>query len=58
MAARGRFPGHWTRLREELEDLGMTWETSPGRWELGLPSFARHVIERQAVSDPERIPPT
>lgn len=46
MAERGDFPEHWTRLREELEDLGVIWEISPGQWELGIPSFARHVLER------------
>lgn len=45
-AERDGFPEHWTRLREELEDLGVIWETSPGQWEMGVPSFARHVIER------------
>jgi len=43
---RGEFPGHWTGLREELEDLGILWETAAGRWEMGIPSFAHHVIER------------
>ncbi len=52
---RGGFPGHWTRLREELEDLGVIWETATGRWEMGIPSFAQHVIERTGGrgSDPE-----
>ena len=56
-AERDRFPGHWTRLREELEDLGVIWETSPGRWELGIPSFAPHVIERQALRPGLPTPP-
>ena len=50
VAERGDFPGHWTRLREELEDLGVIWETSTGRWEMGIPSFAQHVLEREADS--------
>lgn len=50
MAERGEFPGHWTGLREELEDLGLIWETSTGRWEMGIPSFAQHVIERTGDS--------
>ena len=50
MAEGDDFPGHWTGLREELEDLGVIWETSIGRWEMGIPSFAQHVIERAADS--------
>ncbi|MCY4627149.1 MAG: ATP-binding protein [Acidobacteria bacterium] len=48
IAERDDFPGHWTALREELEDLGLIWETSTGCWEMGIPSFAQHVLRRQA----------
>ncbi len=36
------------RLTAVLQDLGVLWETSPGRWELGIPSFGRYVRERLA----------
>ena len=48
LAEQDDFPEHWTRLREELEDLGVIWEVSPGRWEMGIPSFAEHVMRRVA----------
>ena len=30
-----------------LQDLGVIWEVSPGVWEMGIPSFARHVLDRK-----------
>jgi len=33
-------------IRIALQDLGVIWEVSSGVWELGIPSFAEHVLER------------
>ncbi len=41
--------GHWIALRTSLLDLGVLWEVSPGVWEMGIPSFAEHVIRRETV---------
>lgn len=38
----------WVELLVTLRDLGVLWEATPGRWELGIPSFARHVLGRDA----------
>ena len=42
----GAGSGDPIRLQTTLEDLGILWEVSPGRWEMGIPSFAQHVLER------------
>ena len=34
------------QLHRQLEDLGIVWETAPGVWEMGIPSFAAHVLRR------------
>ncbi len=34
-----------------LQDLGVIWEVSSGVWELGIPSFAEHILERARASD-------
>ena len=42
-------PGAWIVVLATLRDLGVLWETTPGLWEMGIPSFARHILEREAV---------
>lgn len=37
------------RLKTDLLDLGVVWESDPGRWEMGIPSFADHVLRRAAI---------
>ncbi len=39
-------------LLEKLSDLGVIWETADDRWELGIPSFGRYVLKRQAPRQP------
>ncbi len=34
-------------LLNRLEDLGVVWQASPGRWEMGIPSFANFVLHRE-----------
>ena len=46
IVAAGGFSGDWASLLLVLEDLGVLWETAPGVWEMGIPSFAEHVIRR------------
>ena len=36
----------WSDLRASLMDQGILWETAPGAWEMGIPSFADHVLAR------------
>ena len=31
-------------LLDTLRDLGVIWETSPRVWEMGIPSFAGHIL--------------
>ncbi len=38
-------PG-WVPQRSTLQDLGIVWEVDPGVWEMGIPSFADHILER------------
>ena len=40
--------GTWTSLRTALLELGIVWEASPGMWEIGIPSFARYILDRAA----------
>ena len=40
--------GTWTSLRSALLELGLLWEASPGVWEIGVPSFARYILDRAA----------
>ena len=48
------FAGDWVSLLTILRDLGVIWEVQPGAWEMGIPSFADHLIRRQkAESEPE-----
>ena len=39
-------------LLETLNDLGVIWETADDRWEMGIPSFARYVLQRVAARPP------
>ena len=39
--------GGWVSLRARLEELGVLWEVCPGQWEMGIPSFARHILDRE-----------
>ena len=34
-------------LLRRLEHLGVVWQASPGRWEMGIPSFANFVLSRE-----------
>ena len=34
------------RMLETLSDLGVIWEASDDCWEMGIPSFARYVLQR------------
>ena len=42
---RSESPG-WVLQRSTLQDLGIVWEVDPGVWEMGIPSFADHILER------------
>lgn len=33
-------------LRHTLKDLGVLWEARPAVWEMGIPSFADHILNR------------
>lgn len=33
-------------IRISLQNLGVIWEVSSGIWEMGIPSFAEHVLQR------------
>ena len=46
LAGRGSVPTDRISLQNTLRDLGIIWETSPGRWEMGIPSFAEHILRR------------
>ncbi len=37
-------PASGWELRDRLSDLGVIWEAAPGRWELGIPSFAEYIL--------------
>ena len=45
----GAGSGDPTRLQTTLQDLGILWEASPGRWEMGIPSFAQTRAGAQRV---------
>ena len=38
----------WTSLRAELLALGILWESAPGAWEMGIPSFGTYLLDRAA----------
>ena len=38
------------RVLATLTDLGVLWQAAPGIWEMGIPSFAEHVLSRGGVS--------
>ena len=40
--------GAWVEHLATLRDLGVLWEAIPGQWELGISSFGRHVLDREA----------
>ncbi len=46
LCADGRVEQEPRALAELLQDLGVLWESSPGVWEMGIPSFGTHVRER------------
>lgn len=37
-----------TELLDTLSDLGVLWEAEPSVWEMGIPSFADHILERSS----------
>ncbi len=39
-------PGALPRVFSALTDLGVLWQTAPGIWEMGIPSFAEHILSR------------
>lgn len=39
-------------IRISLQDLGVIWEVSSGIWEMGIPSFAEHVLQRTKEGRP------
>ena len=49
--------GSWTSLRTSLLDLGILWEASPGVWEMGIPSFAQHVLRRGKTTPSAPVTP-
>lgn len=50
-AARGGLndPG---KIHITLQDLGVIWEVSSGVWEMGIPSFAEHILRRTEDNGP------
>lgn len=44
-------------LLDTLEDLGVVWETRTGVWEMGIPSFADHVLRRREADIGDRLGP-
>ena len=50
-AARGGLddPG---KIHIALQDLGVIWEVSSGVWEMGIPSFAEHILQRTEDAGP------
>ena len=53
-AARGGLddPG---KVHIALQDLGVIWEVSSGVWEMGIPSFAQHILQRTENAEPFAI---
>ena len=47
-AGPGGRPADRTALLDVLGDLGILWETAPRVWELGIPSFADHILRHAA----------
>ena len=41
-----------TELLNTLSDLGVLWEAEPSVWEMGIPSFADHVLGRSSRLSP------
>lgn len=37
-----------TALLDTLSDLGVLWEAEPSVWEMGIPSFAGHILGRSS----------
>ncbi len=52
-AGSGRDP---VDLRTDLLDLGVLWEADLGRWEMGIPSFADHVLRRARAGARRSLP--
>ena len=42
-------------LENELVDLGIVWRVAAGGWELGIPSFGQHVLDRSEPSPGDRV---
>ena len=47
MARAHALPFDGLTLENEIVDLGIVWRVAPGVWELGIPSFGQHVLDRQ-----------
>ncbi len=41
-----------TELLDTLSDLGVLWEAEPSVWEMGIPSFADHILGRSSRLSP------
>ena len=48
IAARESVPFDPSSLLVTLRDLGVVWEVAPDVWEMGIPSFADHILRRRA----------
>ena len=48
IAARESVPFDPASLLVTLRDLGVVWEVAPDVWEMGIPSFADHILGRSA----------
>ena len=42
-------------LQRTLRELGVLWEASPGAWEMGIPNFARYLLDRAAGRPAGRV---
>ena len=40
------------KIHIALQDLGVIWEVSSGVWEMGIPSFAEHILRRTEDAGP------
>ena len=52
LLARESPQGGEAKLLHALEDLGVLWETDSGVWEMGIPSFAEHILNRRPPAAP------
>ena len=51
-AAKAPVPVGETVLLDILSDLGVLWEAEPSVWEMGIPSFADHILGRSSRPSP------